>query len=177
MNTDTLADSLSRADLVDVSYLELSAKVHADDTIEDSDDGASNGFERDKLEDEQLDDDTKSNEPSEKQYWRMAFTGGDGYVDVSLRLESRTESATLEVAALAHYHVDCDVDDFEEPLVEKASLEFAKSDAYVVLVPYIREAASDLARRIRARPPNIRRGGAPRMRNIYTKQVSKSPRG
>lgn len=99
---------------------------------------------------------------SEMQRWKLGIERDKDIINIKLTLRAGTAQANFQVETLGHYHLPPNVDDFDDIDIDDtggpinlALLDFAYKVAYPTLVPYVREAASDLARRVQVRAPSI----------------------
>ncbi|MFE0024013.1 hypothetical protein [Amycolatopsis sp. NPDC059021] len=155
MQTSKLIEALEQAELVDVKYTRLSAEAYESDDEEFAEEVRRHA----QLEHEHADtegDSSHARTPDQYQRWQLMLSGGDGMLDVGICLKTTTARSNTVVEAFAHYHVDFDLDDLREPTTRETVFSYAHKFAYPALLPYVREAAEDISRRLRIRPPDIK---------------------
>lgn len=158
MQKGDLKEALESAELVEIRYTKLVAEAYDEDDedfIKEANDQAQVQLENpDSADaDEAAIEDPRA--PNQHQRWELLLSGDDGMFEVGVCLTARTARSTTIVEAIAHYHLDFDLDNLMDDEVRKAAFSFAGNSALVNIIPYIREAADDLTRRIRTRPPVI----------------------
>lgn len=154
MQNDKLKEALDKAELIDVRYTKLSGEAFETDDEEFVAEAAKQTATLIQTASDDGSDQDKT--PNEYQRWRLMLSGGDGIFDVGIRLKAKTARSRLTVEVIAHYHLDYDLDELRDRDLREAVFEHAQRSAYPSVVPYIREAAEDLCRRLRVNPPYIK---------------------
>jgi len=166
LSLESFVAALAGAQLADVWFTKLLCEARgdggdADDVRDHSLTGVtSSGTDNGQPELDNADDKVRV-KVSEMQRWRLGIELGKDIINITLTLMVSTAQANFQLEALGHYHLpsnddnfdDIDIDD-DEP-VKMAVLDFAYKVGYPTLIPYVREAASDLARRVQVRAPSI----------------------
>jgi hypothetical protein len=117
----------------------------------------------DGVEDNFVDEDDEGSEDAaatEKQRWLMSLHLDKTFMDVTLDLDSTSSWAKISVSVTGHFHhagnlrADRIGENAPRYLYREAA-EFIRDHGYSALLPYIREASSDLARRLDVRTPRV----------------------
>lgn len=168
MSIESFEAAIAGAQLTNVWFTKLLCEAPGDkgDAVDVHDHGSaevsSSGIDNGRSELDKSDGIVRT-KTSELQRWSLGIEHDKDVINIRLALRVRTAQANFQVEALAHYHLPPDdADNFDDIDIDEtggsaktAIVDFAFNVAYPTLVPYVREAASDLARRVQVRAPSI----------------------